>query len=669
MRTAEQHEALGCASFLSAVWRRPDASPAVPRGRPDERLTHRGVRLTGTVEAPSALVQLSHHQPPLGRPGASLALGRVPRVDNPSASGEMEMSDSVTPSDSPGTTDFERRLVEEGVSEEDARLLAPGVWDCGVLPPRERFSSQEEWGDRFEEGWPREIAELFRQGSEARDARFCRLVAALARCRDSALSVPGKSGDLRWLDPWYPPPEAVIAFVGFCAKHGIDFSAGLAGLDRDAVSDVDGLALLLYRRGLLNLTRLAPLDARAAIGRRESSDFLPSDHPTTADCRKFHYWLRLLGADILPAFLAEIQDRSLRDGAVGDCVAGMSEWQHLAGEKAPTARQWLPFFRELGRRREARSDPHPGVLTGWFRLAAVMCRLDPHVLAQETRRELRDVATRLLGQSLRPLASAADEAAACEELRTRRRLYESALDALAKVADLWSALKQVVLCFRALPARSVSSDLRSWPEPGREDVPEPWSWLPEQAARILHVNFGVEQRRDPALSGLREQFAVYCLSRLQTREKSTTSEESIGNEGLREPSPVWREHYIRALRELRVNPRGRGHRTLDFVRRRDPSPSVREVAERAYEELRHDRALEAGRSPRSAVFAAWWFLRQGHVLHLGGTIDASGAQRTRRRELRRTKQSERRFQMNSNSTGSANAGVAIPPARDPHPPE
>ena len=49
-------------------------------------------------------------------------------------------------------------------------------------------------------------------------------------------------------------------------------------------------------------------------------------------------------------------------------------------------------------------------------------------------------------------------------------------------------------------------------------------------------------------------------------------------------------------------------------------------------------------SPRRPLFEAFWWLRQAHLLTVGMKIDESGAMRTRRKELQRTREKEDRLQ-------------------------
>ncbi len=90
-----------------------------------------------------------------------------------------------------------------------------------------------------------------------------------------------------------------------------------------------------------------------------------------------------------------------------------------------------------------------------------------------------------------------------------------------------------------------------------------------------------------------------------------------------------------------VNPEGRGHRLLQAASEMDPEPSVREVANDAYQSLRRGVGLPEGMSPRRAVLGAFWWLRQAHLKALNIEIDRDGAQRTRIKELSRTKEPER----------------------------
>jgi len=206
----------------------------------------------------------------------------------------------------------------------------------------------------------------------------------------------------------------------------------------------------------------------------------------------------------------------------------------------------------------------------------------------------------------------------------------------------WAALKRLLLLFASLRVAAVGRDLRYWDEPGNAaQPPKPWSVVPEQIAAVFH-SLSNEEQRDPPLAELREQLARFALDRLKTRDGVPADKPAFVDEDLIEDRPVWRECYIRAVRELRCNPRGKGHHVLHWVSQHDPQPEVREIAKTVGREVRHDATLAPGISPRVPLFAAFWWLRQAHLLSLGVTdIDASGAQRTRAKEVRRTSLKDR----------------------------
>ena len=81
---------------------------------------------------------------------------------------------------------------------------------------------------------------------------------------------------------------------------------------------------------------------------------------------------------------------------------------------------------------------------------------------------------------------------------------------------------------------------------------------------------------------------------------------------------------------------------LNFASMKDPEADVREAAREAYDETRREVLLPPGSSPRRAIFAAFWWLRQAHLHALESEVDSQGAQRTRQKETRRTKEEEER---------------------------
>jgi hypothetical protein len=201
---------------------------------------------------------------------------------------------------------------------------------------------------------------------------------------------------------------------------------------------------------------------------------------------------------------------------------------------------------------------------------------------------------------------------------------------------LWPILRRLVLALREVPRRGVPLDLRTWDERGDafEKVPRPWNWVVDHIARVLELLLGRELQRDPELKELRREFAKFCIDRTKTREKARP-DQALTNESFFEPKPEWRAAYVNAAKELHPNLGERGHHALNWSRDHDPDEDVRDAARSAAEVIRHGHGLPKNMSPRRAMFAAFWWLRQAHVVSLGGQVDAEGAQRTFRKEMRR----------------------------------
>jgi hypothetical protein len=219
-------------------------------------------------------------------------------------------------------------------------------------------------------------------------------------------------------------------------------------------------------------------------------------------------------------------------------------------------------------------------------------------------------------------------------LHDHREVLAAAAWTLALRDGLWAAFKPVLLLQRNLRVPAVGPDLRTWNESGKPDTPMPWCRVPEILTRLVHMLAGREQQGDPDLLTLRNEFAEFCLERLRTRQAGKNGAD--GPPGPVEPSAAWREGYVRAYDELRVNPRGKGHRTLHVAMEGDPDQQVRDAAARVYKATRHGATLAPGTSPRRAVLRALWWLRQAHLIDLGVVPDRDGAQRTRDAEARHT---------------------------------
>jgi hypothetical protein len=294
-----------------------------------------------------------------------------------------------------------------------------------------------------------------------------------------------------------------------------------------------------------------------------------------------------------------------------------------------------PLSQVLARRRRTEADPKDRVLTrvcwSYSRLAG-------------------ERAPQMLGEDYKPLADLA--IAELNDLRAHlrgsdaERYLENNSYLLTEAvffgprtdhSSLWPVLRRLFLAAREVRTRGVPRDLRTWDEhdPGFERVPRPWSWVFDHIARALELLLGPAIEQDPQLKELRRELAKFCLERIKTREKVSKDAPPVGNDAFIEPNPVWRAAYINAVKELHPSLGERGHHAVTWSRDHDPDEDVKDAARSAAESIRHDRGLPKNTSPRRAMFAAFWWLRQAHVVSLGDEVDEEGAQRTFRKEMRR----------------------------------
>jgi hypothetical protein len=239
---------------------------------------------------------------------------------------------------------------------------------------------------------------------------------------------------------------------------------------------------------------------------------------------------------------------------------------------------------------------------------------------------------------------------ASERFERDREHFLACADQIFQLEGLWEGMRQLLLAMRALRSPCVSADLRYWEEPGvaashyPRQPEDPWRCIPAKLVANFHAFVGKEEAKDPQLEALRSQFADFCLKGLRDKwsEKERVAAEASGrqrtNDDMVESCPDWRYCRVRAAKTLAINPEARAHRLLLASSEIDPDPKVREVANDAYQSLRRGVTLPEGMSPRRAVLGAFWWLRQAHLKSLGIEIDRDGAQRTRIKELSRTKE-------------------------------
>ncbi|MBX3388627.1 MAG: hypothetical protein KF691_04145 [Phycisphaeraceae bacterium] len=231
-----------------------------------------------------------------------------------------------------------------------------------------------------------------------------------------------------------------------------------------------------------------------------------------------------------------------------------------------------------------------------------------------------------------------------EEFEWEKDHLQVCLSLLFEFGGIWRGLKPMLLAWRSLQTPGVARDLRYWREPDHEPPPSPWSDLFAWPINLFHAYVSREQAQDPALNRLRGELASFCLERLvdrwspSERESATRENRARSNEDMLERSPAWRYCLIRAVASLGVNPEGKGHRVLHVAAEIDPEPEVREAANHCYQQMRRNAGLPEDVSPRRAIMSALWWIRQAHLLGLEFRPDPDGAQRTRIKELARTKE-------------------------------
>ena len=263
----------------------------------------------------------------------------------------------------------------------------------------------------------------------------------------------------------------------------------------------------------------------------------------------------------------------------------------------------------------------------------------PDGMTAASRERAVAVSKELLGR-IRPVLGEGET----ESFLAQRDLLGDADVVLMLLSSLWDSLKPLLLALRRIPVPTVGSDLRYWPEGPRDPnpPPEPWRWWPEQVASRLHHGLRIEQERDPELEGIRGQFGGFLLSRLKTKKGAPRPARGrlARVEDMLEPDPIWRLGYVKAVRALMTNPKGKGHCILDWSRRHDPDERVREEAKSAYREMRHGQAVPPRMSRRRPLFAAFLWLRWAHMVSLHQSVSDNGAQRTFRKEVRLAKEKD-----------------------------
>lgn len=145
----------------------------------------------------------------------------------------------------------------------------------------------------------------------------------------------------------------------------------------------------------------------------------------------------------------------------------------------------------------------------------------------------------------------------------------------------------------------------------------------------------MEQAQAAFYKSFSKAVADFCLSRLRLRKGEKALNGKYEQAQCTEPSPIWRQGYLKALSEIGLDLDGQVHQTVNFVKENDPDPDVRTIAKEAYKSVR--RQLSSPQTyadyARGIIAAEWWLLMcQRQVLELD--IDHAAALNTRRKLLR-----------------------------------
>lgn len=420
--------------------------------------------------------------------------------------------------------------------------------------------------------------------------------------------------------------------------------------------------------------------------------------PTISDSTSLLTWMIGVGTDALDQFYTSFQncpDHELASMAVGvQCsiehwlFCKQVHWTSLHAGGSRLARACLPYFNHLWEKSFPLKANDQDLRRSCLWFARCVLEADPNIwkqLSQQVQVSLLQAANEDLSK-LRPLFARAtlkpkrrspdDDTlsrhllpskvrTSWEEFEFEQSHFETCASLLFQCGGLWKGMKPLLLAIRAFGCPCVARDLRYWDETTHEkqlvipdeldQPPEPWRIVPSVLINSFHRHAGAEQSIDPELTSLRGELARFCLERLgdrltkDQRVKAEHAGQSRTDDDMVERSPIWRLCLVRAAASLYINPEGKGHRVLELSSRIDPDIDVREAAHAAFQQIRRQKPLPENVSPRRAVMSAIWWLRQAHILELGIELDGNGAQRTRVKELTRTKEVERANKLDTES--------------------
>lgn len=212
---------------------------------------------------------------------------------------------------------------------------------------------------------------------------------------------------------------------------------------------------------------------------------------------------------------------------------------------------------------------------------------------------------------------------------------------IAKEPEL--ALKQLMLTFRQCPERACDDDLEFRPVFNKWELKESEKvaldplegFSPSRCvACFIHMiiaRFG--NCNDEAYHEMALGMADFMRSRICIRKgiKLPKDLSSYEDEQCVESNPVWRKAYVQGLGELGYDLKGSVHRALNYVKKYDPDPVVRDEAKHSLKLIK--RGVTKNLDDEKSLKAAFFWLRWAQYEALGGTVNKGRAMIKRHSDL------------------------------------
>ncbi|MDA3809196.1 MAG: hypothetical protein PF518_02585, partial [Spirochaetaceae bacterium] len=210
---------------------------------------------------------------------------------------------------------------------------------------------------------------------------------------------------------------------------------------------------------------------------------------------------------------------------------------------------------------------------------------------------------------------------------------------LSRLEDRVKVIKSLLTTFRHISENTLVSNLESYKSRNFN--------IYSEITFLIHILLDQNSTDDGVL--IRKELTEFMVKKLKPLKKKDPERKTPQlpdhidenwdgwSEDYTEPDPVWRYAYVRAIKDLGIHSRGKKHYYAPLMKKvaeSDPSKKVRAIAAETAEELNNLRNGFAAGSSKRRLLQAWWWIRQAHVITLGGTIDPEGAQKIRVTEVR-----------------------------------